>query len=423
MRKKKDKKLPAIVFMILLAFVPLLMVLGNAVLIPILPDMQTRLQVSKFQISLFITLFSVPAGLTIPFTGVLSDKIPRKWIIIPGLILFGTGGVMAGLFAMWVTKPYVWILCARIIQGIGAAGTAPIAMAEVADLFEGKLRSRALGINEGGNAFGKVCSPIIGSLVALISWVAVFFVFPILCVPLAIALWFFLPSDGNKKNADSMSTYRKSFFEIVRQKGRWLSVAYLSGATALFTLFGVLFYLSDLLETKYHLNGIYRGLLLAIPLLVLTLTSLAIGVIVKNRIQLMKWLLVIGLLIMAVMLFCASFVANQPWVLIGCMGLTAIGTGMVLPCLNTLITSATDEAQRGIVTSIYGSVRFIGVAAGPPIFTWLLVISVQIMFWSVTCLALFCSILCFFIINKTKLSGNVEDRKFIKNNNSGGTRV
>ncbi len=45
-----------------------------------------------------------------------------------------------------------------------------------------------------------------------------------------------------------------------------------------------------------------------------------------------------------------------------------ISIGLVLPPINTLITGATSAKRRGIVTCLYGTVRFFGVAIGPPTF-------------------------------------------------------
>ena len=47
--------------------------------------------------------------------------------------------------------------------------------------------------------------------------------------------------------------------------------------------------------------------------------------------------------------------------------LSGIGIGVGLPCLDAFITSGISKEERGTVSSIYSSMRFIGVAAGPPI--------------------------------------------------------
>lgn len=72
------------------------MVLGNSMLIPVLPAMAGALGLSALHVSLVITLFSVPAGLVIPLAGFLSDRLGRKAVIVPGLLLYGLGGCSPG---------------------------------------------------------------------------------------------------------------------------------------------------------------------------------------------------------------------------------------------------------------------------------------------------------------------------------------
>ncbi|WP_051662873.1 MFS transporter [Alicyclobacillus macrosporangiidus] len=395
---------------ILLSLVPWLMVLGNSVLIPGLPEMANRMQVSRLQISLVITLFSLPAGVVIPFAGMLSDRFGRKAVIAPALLVFGAGGLMAGLASWFLPRPYPFVLAGRVIQGLGAAGTAPIAMALVGDLFQGAERARVLGINEAGNAFGKVVSPIVGAAVGLLAWFAVFFVFPVLCLPLAAAIWWLVPSRKGEPAASRTDggaegrSYFSNLLQVFRREGRWLSVTYLCGATALFTLFGVLFYLSELLEKQYGIDGLRKGLILAIPLGVLTLTSVAAGIIIRRRRRRMKWMLIGGLCSMAASLVACGSLAQRAWPLVCLLSLSALGTGCVLPSLNMLITSAVDSALRGVVTSFYGSVRFLGVAAGPPAITYLMTLPRVWMFAAVAALCVVCAVLAVWFIRSEETS-------------------
>ena len=162
--------------------IPLILVLGNSMLIPILPKMKTELNLTQFQTSLIISVFSISAAVMIPILGYLSDRFSRKAIVIPALILYGSGGILAGAAAAWFSNAYTWILAGRIMQGIGAAGTTSMAMALTGDLFKGGEQSKVLGLVEASNGFGKVVSPIIGSLLALLFWYAAFFAFPIFCL-------------------------------------------------------------------------------------------------------------------------------------------------------------------------------------------------------------------------------------------------
>src|SRR5690625_1371220 len=82
---------------ITLASIPLIMTLGNSMLIPILPMMEEKLEITKLQSSLIITVYSVVAIFLIPLAGFLSDRYGRKRIIVPALIITGIGGLIAAL--------------------------------------------------------------------------------------------------------------------------------------------------------------------------------------------------------------------------------------------------------------------------------------------------------------------------------------
>src|SRR5699024_12029024 len=124
--------------------------------------------------------------------GYFADRFSRQVIILPALILCGIGGLPAGFGAAAWPHAYVWILIGRILQGIGAAGTAPIAMALTGDLFKGSEQSRVLGIVEASNGLGKELSPIIGALLGLFNWYSVFFAFPAICLVSVLLSWIFI---------------------------------------------------------------------------------------------------------------------------------------------------------------------------------------------------------------------------------------
>ena len=146
-----------------LCTVPFVLVLSNSMLIPVLPKMQRAMGISLFQVGLLITAFSIPAGTIIPLAGFLSDQYGRKLIMVPSLLIFGLGGVFAGLAALFLEKPYIYILLARILQGVGGGGTYQLAMALTGDIFQSEERSKALGILEAANGLGKVAAPLLGA--------------------------------------------------------------------------------------------------------------------------------------------------------------------------------------------------------------------------------------------------------------------
>jgi MFS transporter, ACDE family, multidrug resistance protein len=385
--------------------IPLIMTLGNSMLIPILPQMKSALKLSQLQVSMTITVFSIAAAIFIPVLGYLSDRFSRKVIILPALILYGIGGLLAGIAASGFSGAYYWILAGRVLQGIGAAGTAPIAMALTGDLFKGGEQSRVLGIVEASNGMGKVLSPILGSLFGLIAWYSVFYAFPAICIISILLTLFFIKEKRSRQAPPPFGKYVRGLLTVFKHEGRWLFTTYLAGATCLFTLFGILFYLSDVLEKQYSIDGVKKGLILAIPLLVMGTTAYITGAKIGKNHLAMKRLIVLGFGLMAIsyslLIFFESLV---PFLLV--LVISSIGTGLVLPSINSLITGSVGKERRGFVTSLYGSVRFLGVAVGPPIFTRLMEWSRTGMFLSIAILVLVVGLLSLFLIHAEKPKGD-----------------
>ncbi|MFC4559832.1 MFS transporter [Virgibacillus kekensis] len=377
--------------------IPLIMTLGNSMLIPILPAMKKSLDLSQMQVSLTITVFSIAGAIFIPIVGYLSDRFSRKVIILPSLILFGLGGLLAGFGGSSLPNSYVWILIGRVIQGIGAAGTAPIAMALTGDLFKGGEQSRVLGIFEASNGLGKVLSPIIGALLGLVVWYAVFFAFPALCIISILLVWIFIKEKSNRQAPPPFHKYVRGLLSVFKHEGRWLFTTYLAGGTCLFTLFGILFFLSDVLEKKYNIDGVMKGLILAIPLMVMVTTSYITGTKIGKNLERMKKIALIGFGLMTISYGTLVFVEKLvPFLMI--LAISSVGAGLILPCVNSIITGAVSKERRGFVTSLYGSVRFLGVAAGPPIFSRLMEWSRTGMFISLATFTLIVGLLVLLLI-------------------------
>lgn len=385
---------------IILSLVPFLMVLGNSMLIPEFPAIKEALQISQFQVGLLITFFSAAAALAIPFLGYLSDRVGRKAIIVPALVLYGLGGAFSGVVAAFWQNPYHYILAGRVIQGLGAAGTAPLAMALAGDLLETKERSEGMGILEAANGAGKVLSPIIGAAVALIVWYALFFSYAILSVPVALLVWFLVREPQWEGQKIPFKQYLRDLLAIFDKKGVSLLLNFSGGLAILFILFGVLSFTSDILVSTFKLGGVTKGLILSVPLLAMSITAYLTGLYLRKKGRYFKVFFLLGLIIVAaamgVLPLCCRSLIVYPVVL----ALLGLGSGMVLPAVNTMVTSATKSSQRGGVTSLYGSIRFLGVALGPPAFSLLFNGGIFFMFLAGGAVALAAGIAGFLFINE-----------------------
>lgn len=364
-----------------LCTVPLIMVLGNSMLIPVLPDMGRVMGLSKSTTGLAVTAFSLSAGIAIAVAGFLADRHGRKLVVVPSLIIYGIGGVVSGL-AGWLLGPggFAVVMAGRVIQGIGAAGTAPVAMAFVGDLFRGGSRVTALGIFEASNGLGKVISPIIGALIGQVFvWWAVFFAYAVLAIPFALAVWFLTREPGREK-APPAREYFRQVLGIFRRKGVPLVACFWAGTVALFVLFGVLFFLSEHLETVHGIDGVPKGVRIMWPVLAMSVTSFSAGLYLQNHEALLKPAVVTGLIMGIAGTVLIAFI-QVDWAFYTGLVVAGIGTGLQLPGLNNLITSAARSEQRAMITSVYGAVRFIGVAFGPPLYGALMRGGEALPFW------------------------------------------
>ena len=396
---KSETKLPFAV----LSAVPFIMVLGNSMLIPILPAIKSALDITLFQAGLIITAFSIPAGVVIPLAGFASDHYGRKTIMAPALLIYGLGGLISGVGALLLENPYTVLLAGRIVQGIGAGGTYQLAMALTGDIFQSKERAKALGMLEAANGFGKVVSPIAGAALGLIIWFAPFFAYGLLSIPVAFAVWFIVKEPEKEKKVPSIAEYSQQLLNIFKEKGVPLLTSFFAGMIVLFILFGVLSWLSDILEQKYGIQGFYTGLLIAIPVGTMALTSYFSGTYLQQaQAKYLKVSIVVGLVGVTAAMAVVSLFENI-YLLFAAMISLGFGTGAVLPAVNTLITSAAATEERGLVTCLYGSTRFFGVAIGPPIFGMEASLGKLPLFLGATALVAVIALIAFFFIRVEKI--------------------
>jgi MFS transporter, ACDE family, multidrug resistance protein len=381
--------------------IPLVMTLGNSMLIPVLPVLETEMNISSFQSSLVITVYSIVAIFLIPIAGYLSDRLGRKKVILPSLVLTGIGGFIAGWASWQMDSGYWLLLVGRALQGAGAAGAFPIVLPLVGDMFKNEDDvSSALGMIETSNTLGKVLSPILGSFLAGIIWFLPFLSIPILSL-ISILLMIFLVKSPKKGEAIPFRDFVKKVKEIFAKNGRWLYAIFFIGIIVMFVLFGVLFYLSEILESQYDIKNLKKGLFLSLPLGALCLASYITGKLIKENQVFMKWISFGGLALLGASI-AALGLSKDLWYLITVFLIGAIGIGASLPPLDTLITANIDKKQRGTITSIYSSMRFIGVAAGPPIIAVMMKNSEKIVFYMLTGLSFAAALVILMAIKPTK---------------------
>ncbi|WP_079527072.1 MFS transporter [Solibacillus isronensis] len=398
----KNKGHVSIWCIVSLTSIPLIMTLGNSMLIPVLPILEDKVGITSFQSSMIITSYSVAAIFLIPVAGYLSDRFGRKVVILPSLILALIGGLIAG-FASWkMDDPYTMIIIGRIIQGIGAAGAMPIVLPLVGDLYQDddEKISSTLGIIETSNTFGKVLSPILGSVFAAILWFLPFFSISALSLISIALIFFFVKVPKDKDEPLKFKEFIRNTKEVFKDEGKWLYTVFLNGVLVMLILFGMLFFLSENLEKVHDIKGIKKGFVLAIPLLLLCISSFISGRKIKGDLNRIKKIIIVSLIAMSVSIIFVGFTSKKLILLLIVTSIVGIAIGALLPALDTIITDNIRKELRGTVSSFYSSARFIGVAAGPPIMSLVMKDHLNISYITAGILGL---ILLFFVIKFIKV--------------------
>ncbi|MBW7460848.1 MFS transporter, partial [Paenibacillus sepulcri] len=258
---------------------------------------------------------------------------------------------------------YGLIIVARLVQGLGSAGCFPVVIPLVGDLFKKKEDvSSGLGVVETSNTFGKVLSPILGASLAIWAWYIPFFAIPLFSmISFVLVLLLVKSPSKERETADTgLRTFLKTTGSLLRSKGKWLYGIFAIGGICMFVIFGSLFYLSETLEDR-GLNSIIKGLVLAVPLACLCLTSYLSGKWIGENKVVMKWSCFTGLVVAAASLYILGWLQwSHTWWMVAMLGVSSTGIGAALPSLDALITEGIEKEQRGTVTSLYSSMRFIG---------------------------------------------------------------
>ncbi|NMA92441.1 MAG: MFS transporter [Firmicutes bacterium] len=373
----------------------------NTMLFPIFPALRSDLNLSLTKVSLLVVFANIPSALLSPLGGVLADRFTRKAIILPSLLLFGTGGLLAGLAALLLKNPFPFLLGSRVIQGIGAAAPMYLAMALAGDIFQSTERAQAVGLMETASGLGKLLAPIIGALAGLISWIAPFFLYPLLSVPVALAI-FFLIREPQQERKNSQISLRE-LKEPLSQRPALIGLA--TALYTLFTLIGIMFWLSEVLEQRIGGGQLLRGAVISLPVLTFLLTTL----LAEDCYRLLKIRLSIftGLVITAVTIALIPSTRDLflIWPVIGLMG---IGLGIATPAVDTLSTNITSIELRGTITTVFGGVRCAGAAAGPLALSLLMKHGPLATFLPLSITGAVLAVLVLLLLNEREIPGKLE---------------
>ncbi|MGC9369784.1 MAG: multidrug effflux MFS transporter [Paracoccaceae bacterium] len=155
-------------------------------MLPALPEIGQELSADNLnRAQLVLTSFVLGMGVGTFFTGPLSDAFGRKPVIMAGAALYCLSAVAA-----WASQSLEWLLAARFLQGLGAAGPRVVALAIIRDLYAGRQMAKLMSFVMLIFAIVPAIAPTLGAgIMALTGWRGIFGAFVGFSVVSAAWLW------------------------------------------------------------------------------------------------------------------------------------------------------------------------------------------------------------------------------------------
>ncbi len=143
-------------------------------------------------------------GLMSPVSGIIADRLSRKWLIVGSLLVWSSVTYLMGLATTF--DQVFWL---RSLMGISEALYMPAGLALIADYHSGGSRSLAVGIHMTGLYIGQAIGGFGATLAAAYSWHTTFHWFGIIGIAYAVVLAVFL-KDKKRDEAPVTATSAKT---------------------------------------------------------------------------------------------------------------------------------------------------------------------------------------------------------------------
>jgi len=331
------------------------------VTIPLLPVFAEAYGLSASHAAWAGSIFSVFFAAGSLFVGAVSDRYGRKSVMMIGLVCFSFITFLVGL-----SNSYSSLLILRALQGAAAAAFSPVALIYIGLMYPQTRRVTTIGIISSGFLIAGIIGQLISSLIeSIYNWHAVFLILSAVYFITTIVLVIVLPEDEFQQGNNDLLAVIKKFKIPFSQKRLILcnSIAIM----ILLSFVGMYTALGNYLHTTCEFNEQEIFAVRAAGILGMILSPFT-GRFVQ-RFGMKKVLVsglgcsIIGLLIMGLI--------QQLWLIIIMSILFVAGIAVVVPSMLALVGQLGGD-EKGIATSVYTFILFIGASIGPILATLIL---------------------------------------------------
>lgn len=354
-RLQKSARLPLYLLMLNL-FIALL---GQGMVIPILPDYLKQFNAAGAAAGYLIAAFGAAQFIFSPIGGQLSDRMGRRSMILSGMFLTVFSDL---IFAIATALPMLYV--ARFIGGIGIGLMVPANMAYVADLTTNETRAKGMGYLGAAMNLGMVLGPGLGGLIAHFGIRMPYFVAGGLGL-VATILSLYLPETLPKEQRSfiSRSAKREPFMEQIKNSFRTSYFKYL--LLILIMTFGLMNYetvYALFVEQKYGFDAGKISMIITLGAIIGIIVQIWLLNYLVNKIGEMK-LIRISLVMTALALLLMLVKVNLGYLLV-VSALFFAFNAFLRPTVSTLIANSAGDRQ-GYAAGLNTTYTSIGSIFGP----------------------------------------------------------
>lgn len=327
--------------------------LGVVVVSPLMVDLADQFAVSTGRVGLLITAFTAPPVVLIPVMGVLADRVGRKPVLVPGLVLYGLAGAAIGLATSFEAA-----LALRVLQGVGFSAAMPLTITVLGDLYAGNREATVQGMRTAGNFISNLVGPTLAGVLLLASWRYPFALF-LAALPIAAWAWAALPA-VDPPGGSSLRGYVASLAALLRDPAMALVMASFLLRYVLF--YGYLTYVSVLVLQGVGLSAVAAGLAVSIKSLGSIVGSTQVGRLGAS------WplsLLIAGAFALSGAGIALSGLVLAPTALVAGALLLGVGDGVCGPVQKSLVSGLAPTRLRAGAISSASTFQNVGKASVP----------------------------------------------------------
>ncbi len=345
----------------LVAFVDLM---GFGIILPLLPFYAETLGASTVMVGLLLVIYAAAQFVGAPILGALSDRLGRR-----PLLLVSQAGTVLGFVMLAMASALPMLFLARLVGGL-MAGNITVAQAYISDVTEEQDRAKGLALIGAAFGLGFILGPVIGGLLAEFG-----FQVPAIAASGVASLAFLLTLLVVPEPPQRRGTSHGRPIDLLRTiiaVGQRPSLRPLFQTGFLSALALICFQSTFALycERRYGFGPRETGLLLAYVGVITVILQVGFtGRLVQRFGE--ERLVLTGTVLLYLALVITAIAVTWPLLLLSLL-FVALGSGLITPSLQSLLTRHSGAQERGQVLGVFTSLDSLARILAPIPATWML---------------------------------------------------